>query len=707
MPASEALQGFRLSPQQRHLWSLQQDNATYACQAVVRWTGSLDSDCFQQALQQAIDRYDILRTSFPRRPGTKLPLQAIAEKGTPIWSEQDWTDFSADDRRDRLQVCLQSERQQSIELGQSFRVVRATLSERESWAILTLSGLCGDRRSLQLLLEAIAEAYESDGTSNDEDDEPVQYLQVSEWQNELLEEEEDDYWPQQLTPAPPVLLPLERAATLEFVPDLLTERLPEDITAQLRNLADAQNVEAADILLACWQVLLWKLTGETDAKLQLLADGRDDEELETVLGALAKWLPFRYQLQPSYQFTEVLERSHRKASEAREYQDGFDYIADENAGDADAIGFEWADAPRTLQAGANTIALEHQRVYSQRLKLALVCYQRDRDIALEFHYDTQRLLLSDIQRLKQQFLTLLNNALAHPDRPIDLLEILDDRDRHYLLQELNATEQEFAASEGIHVLFEVQAERYPDRVAVVGRDRSLTYSQLNQKANQLARHLQSLGVNSEAIVGISLLRSATTIVALLGVLKAGGAYLPLDPTLPVEAAAQRLEDAGAIALVSETRLTARVPESASQVIYLDGDDADAIAAHSNDNLPCQSQPNHLAYVLYTSGSTGTPKGVAIEHRHILNYLQAISSQLHLPEVAHFALVSTFAADLGNTVLFPALTSGGCLHVIPEEQVADAAALTAYFQEHPIDCLKIVPSHLAALLLSASPEALLP
>ncbi|MEO1134716.1 MAG: condensation domain-containing protein, partial [Cyanobacteria bacterium J06639_1] len=198
MPASEALQGFRLSPQQRHLWTLQQDNPVYACQTVVRWTGALDGDRLQQALQQVVNRYDILRTSFPRRPGTKLPLQAIAETASHIWEEQDWSELNSDDRSDRQQTCLQSERQQLIDLGQSLRVVWAILSEHESFLLVTLSGLCGDRRSLQLLVEAIADAYESNNTATDEEDEPVQYLQVSEWQNELLEAEEDDYWSQQV-----------------------------------------------------------------------------------------------------------------------------------------------------------------------------------------------------------------------------------------------------------------------------------------------------------------------------------------------------------------------------------------------------------------------------------------------------------------------------------------------------------------------------
>ncbi|WP_017328295.1 non-ribosomal peptide synthetase [Synechococcus sp. PCC 7336] len=709
LPAPQPLQGFRLSPQQQHLWTLQQQNSTYACQMVWRWTGSLQSDRLQRALQQVIDRYDILRTSFPRRPGTKLPLQAIAATVPPTWKECDWSELPQAEQIARQQACLQAEQQQLVEGGQSLRAVRASLSERESWLILTLSGLCGDRLSLQLLSRAIASAYELDGRAIEEDKDPVQYLQVSEWQNELLATEEDDYWPKQSAPTPPFPLPLERSATPTFVPSALVEQLSAETVTRLTVLARQQEVEVADVLLACWQVLLWKLTGETEGKLHLLADGRDEEELASVIGPLAKWLPLRYPLQPSYRFAEVLAQSQSSSTTAKEYRDSFGYASDKNeaATHGEGIGFEWASSSAPIRNGSTALALERQRVYSHRLKLALTCLHSDRGLTLEFHYDTQRLLLSDIQRLKQQFLALVEDALAHPDRPIDRLEILDDRDRHQLLQAFNQTEQSFAAIDGLHTLFEAQVEQYPDRVAVAGGGQQLTYSQLNPKANQLARHLQSLGVGPETIVGISLLRSPNAIVALLAVLKAGGAYLPLDPTLPVEAAAQRLQDAKAIALISQTRLAARVPDSVSAVVYIDGSDANTIATYPDDNLPCQNCATNLAYALYTSGSTGTPKGVAIEHRQMLNYLQAISTQLDLPAAAHFALVSTLAADLGNTVLFPALTSGGCLHVIPEAQVADAAALTAYFQQHPIDCLKIVPSHLAALLLSGTPEALLP
>ncbi|MEG4093098.1 amino acid adenylation domain-containing protein, partial [Microcoleus sp. Pol12B4] len=230
----------------------------------------------------------------------------------------------------------------------------------------------------------------------------------------------------------------------------------------------------------------------------------------------------------------------------------------------------------------------------------------------------------------------------------------------------------------------------------------ITYRELNDRANQLAHHLQNLGVEPEVVVGICLDRSLETIVGMLGILKAGAAYLPIDPATPADRKALMLEDARVQVLITQQRLAESLPKTQVNIVCIDTD----IPTVSASYTPRASSEN-LAYVIYTSGSTGTPKGVAIEHGQLLNYLYSIQEKLNLPSGASFATVSTFAADLGNTAIFPALCSGGCLHIVSQERATDPEALGEYFRRHSIDCLKIVPSHLAALLTSSQAESILP
>jgi amino acid adenylation domain-containing protein len=256
------------------------------------------------------------------------------------------------------------------------------------------------------------------------------------------------------------------------------------------------------------------------------------------------------------------------------------------------------------------------------------------------------------------------------------------------------------------LLFEEQVELTPDAIAVVFEDKQLTYRELNQRANQLAHYLRTLGVEPEVLVGICVERSLEMVVSLLSILKAGGAYLPLDPALPKESLAFRLIDAQVPILLTQKGLLKREEAQVQTVLYLDAD-WELIAQESSANPNSEVIPENLAYVLYTSGSTGQPKGVAIEHRQIVNYLHAILDKLQLPTGASFATVSTFAADLGNTAIFPALCTGGCLHIVSQELSTDPKALAEYFGHHPIDCLKITPAHLASLLASNASDSILP
>jgi len=254
-------------------------------------------------------------------------------------------------------------------------------------------------------------------------------------------------------------------------------------------------------------------------------------------------------------------------------------------------------------------------------------------------------------------------------------------------------------------LIEAQVDRTPDHVALVFEGQRLTYRELDHRANQLAHRLRGLGVGPDVRVGLFVERSLEMVTGILGILKAGGAYVPIDAAYPPERIAFMLADAGVTSLLTQQSLQARLPSDAPSVLCLDA--FDWTAADGPGRGAARARPDNLAYVIYTSGSTGRPKGVCIEHRNIVNYVLGVSERLRLEAGMKHATVSTIAADLGNTVIFPALATGGSLHVISQQRAEDQALLSEYFRREQIDVLKIVPSHLAALQTGHNPEHVMP
>jgi amino acid adenylation domain-containing protein len=262
-----------------------------------------------------------------------------------------------------------------------------------------------------------------------------------------------------------------------------------------------------------------------------------------------------------------------------------------------------------------------------------------------------------------------------------------------------------ALSACLHQLIEAQARRTPDRVALRFERESMTYRELERRAGRLAQHLRALGAGPDVLVGLFVERSLEMVVGILGVLKAGAAYVPMDASYPQERLAFMRSDAGLDLLLTQSRLLAGLPSGGAQVVLLDEFNWDE--AQETAQSDAGVAPEHLAYVIYTSGSTGRPKGVCIEHRNIVNYVLGVARRLQLEPGMSHATVSTIAADLGNTVIFPALATGGCLHVISRERAESQAMLAEYFEQERIDVLKIVPSHLAALQSGRHPEQVMP
>ncbi|MFE1744013.1 amino acid adenylation domain-containing protein [Coleofasciculus sp. H7-2] len=712
----QTINGFRLSPQQRYLWVLQQDSAAYCAQCAILIEGNLKIEVLEENWQQITNRHEILRTSFHREPGIKIPIQVVSDRiHVTSWYSINLSNCNSQEQEAKIEGILEEERRSistSEPAGSLLRASLITLSDDKHLLIVTLPSLCADSWTLKNLVQEISQGYAASLQGEEiAEEEIVQYVQFSEWQNQLLEDEDDltgkEYWKQQdFSILANFKLPLENkllGLPANFELNSIEYQIEPDLVAKITAIAQKYNISISAVLLACWKTLLWRLTRQPDIIVSTAFNGRKYEELEPALGLFAKFLPLCTHLEDSLIFSQLVQQVQQSVSDADKWQE---YFCREKIRNTDLaifpFGFEFEEQLNKYSAGDLSFSIYQQYVCCDRFKVKLSCVCRDDSLSAKFHYDASIIGIEAIQSLAEQFHTLVESAANNPETAISQLNILSDRSRHQLLVAFNNTQVDYPKIKCIHQLFEEQAERTPDNIAVIFENQQLTYRELNAGANKIAYHLQKLGVKPEVVVAICVERSPEMVMGMLGILKAGGAYLPLDPVMPTGRLALMLQDAQVPVLLTQKQFL-EIPQHSAKVLCLDTD-WETIPVESQNSI---QKPSNLAYVIYTSGSTGTPKGVAIEHQQLLNYLNGIINRLNLPAGASYAIASTFAADLGHTVVFPALCTGGCLHIVSQERATDPEALATYFQQHPIDCLKIVPSHLSALLTASNPAHILP
>ncbi|MBW4417620.1 MAG: amino acid adenylation domain-containing protein [Myxacorys californica WJT36-NPBG1] len=714
-------EGFQLSPQQKWVWRSQQLDPTfpYRVQGSILIEGHLNLDLFKQAFQCVVDRHEILRTRFVCLMGMTIPLQIIQNANQFSIVEHDLSHLSPSEQLIQIESKWHEIGQQSFDFEQGLIGFSSliTLSSARHILLINLSALNADSSTLVNLLQGVCDTY-SECLEDKSTRDPLQYADIAQWQTELLESDESQagkvFWQKlkfNTSDIPKLPLEQKEASQHSFNPQCLSLEISKPLEQKIIALSQSENVPVSTILLACWKTLIWRFNHQSHLVIGIAVNGRNYEELITAFGLLSKTIPLATNFATELEFSQVLQQVHQSVQDAKQWQEYFewkDVIQTEDAQEIEflPISFDFQELPK--KRCQNNLAFSIQKLcsYIDRFNLKLFCTQQNDSLNVEFHYDANAFNETDIQRLSEHFASLLESAVTHPKNSIAQLNLLNDRHRHQLLVEFNQTQANFVPYQCVHQRFEAQAEQTPDQIAIVFEDQRLTYRELNCRANQLAHYLQKLGVNSEVVVGICCDRSLDSIVALLGILKAGGAYLPLDPAMPTERRTRVLQDAKATVLLTQQSLVNQFGNFTQPIVCLDRD-FDLITQESSQNCISQTTSENLAYVIYTSGSTGAPKGVAIEHRQLLNYLDGILHQLALPKGAHFAMVSTFAADLGNTAIFPALCTGGCLHIISQQRSIDPEVLAQYCCNHSIDCLKIVPSHLSALLSCTYPEAILP
>jgi amino acid adenylation domain-containing protein len=710
---SDVIQGFRLSPQQKRLWSLQRDgkDQPYRAQCAVMIRGRLENAHMRIAIEQAVRGQEILRTSFRRLPGMTIPLQVIGESCRFQLTHYDWQELSPEDRATSLDKLWNEAQQAPFDLEQNgqLQLWLAGLGKEEHTLIVSLPAMYADAAGLCNLVAEISRCYEASIHGKTLADAPMQYADISEWQNELLEVEDGDagrtYWHQQdISSIATFKLPYQREVyeTGRAPSQLLSHTLSPILVQRIEALVGKYETSASVVLLTCWHILLGRLTARTSTVIGTALNGRKHKVLEGALGLLTKYLPIECALEAGSLFGDLLRQQQARVRKANIWQEKFSWesLNNETEGMTEdpffPFCFDYDERPASYAAGEVTFSIYRQYVCTERFHVQLSCVRSGAELSAEFHYDSALYNAADMSRLASEFQTLIESvADYHDEVRIGELEIVGEAERQQLLVQWNDSATSYSHDECIHKLFERQAAQTPTSVALVYEGQQLNYGELNGRANQLAHHLRRLAVGAEVQVGLCVERSLEMIVGVLGILKAGGAYVPLDPTYPRERLGFMLGDSGAPVLLTQQHLLDSLPPHQAQVVCLDTQ-WDEIGQASSDNSGTNVQVQNLAYVIYTSGSTGTPKGVLVTHQNLVHSTAARTAYYRNPP-SRFLLLSSFAFDSSVAGIFWTLCGGGTLVLPAEGLQRDVQVLVRAVQEQAVSHLLSLPSLHASML----------
>ncbi|WNG57629.1 amino acid adenylation domain-containing protein [Archangium gephyra] len=715
-----------LSFAQQRLWFLDQlepGSSLYNVPTVVKLTGVLDVGALERSFEELVRRHESLRTTF-RAEGGK-PVQVIARAPVLAFTVEDLSALPEAGREVEAKRRAEREAQRPFDLerGPLLRTTLLKLSEREHVLVLVMHHIVSDGWSMGILVRELVGLYEafSQGKPSPLAELPVQYADYAVWQRQWLEgavlEAQLGYWREQLEGAPPALeLPTDkpRPAVRTFRGEHRGFQWPRELQGAVRALAQKEGATPFMVLLAAFQVVLGRYAGQQDVSVGSPIANRTRAETEGLIGFFVNTLVLRAKLDGNATFRELLAQVREVTLGAYAHQDvPFEKLVEELEPERDLSRSPFFQVMFILQnAPEPVVSLPELRLeaagaggHTSKFDLTLEMVETVQGLAGGVSFNSGLFEAATVERLLGHLRVLVESAVSRPETRLGELRWMDEAEARQLLVEWNDTRAAMPVTT-LHALFEAQVERTPEALAVVSGASRLTYRELNRRANQLAWHLRELGVGPDVPVGLFLERSVEALVGLWGILKAGGAYVPLDPAFPAERLYAILEDSGARTLVTDSRLAEGLSGFGGAVVCLDSDAA-RLATRGEANPAPTAVPENLVYVIFTSGSTGRPKGVAIEHRQLVNYVEGVSRRLELPEGIRFASVSTLAADLGNTAVFPALCHGGALYLVSKESASDPAVLAGILQGGAVDGLKIVPAHLQALLDSPHPERVLP
>lgn len=715
VPQERASRFLPLSFAQQRLWFFDQwqpGSSVYNISRAIRFRGNLNVLALQSSLQEIIRRHEILRTTFVTQDGK--PSQVIKASSRWHLSLSRIQELSPSAREDEMQRIVGEETNRPFDLvrGPLLRTRLVQMDEAEHVFILVMHHIIADGWSVSVFLEELSALYAiyTQNTTSTLPELAIQYADFALWQRTWLQgdvlEKQLLYWKEQLGHVPTVLqlptdrprssLPTFRGAVYDF-------SFPKKLSEQIETVGMQEGATLFMTLLAAFQLLLARYSGQDMIVVGTSIANRTRTEVEKLIGIFFNTLALSTDLSGRPDFREILRRVRKVALDAYSHQDlPFEQLVDALHPERSLqyrplfqVLFELENAPRADLDFSGLIA-QPFGIESKTAKfdLALAMMKTEQGLQGSLEYNTDLFSVETIARMMGHFRVLLSGLVADPDQEVADIPLLSPAERHELLLLRNDTITSYPQDRCFHDLFEEQVTRTPDALAVECAGESLTYRELSRRSNQLAHYLQALGIQSGDRIGICMERAAEMLVGLVGIFKAGGAFLPLDQKFPRERQDFMLVDAQASLLLTQQRLAERFPTDAVRTLCLDTA-WPVIAQESEAPLLSVTTGSSLAYVIYTSGSTGKPKGVLIPHSGLINYLVWCAEAYGAMHGRGAPVQSSIAADAIFPSLFAPLLVGTCVILLPESGALEALSVALQAQGQ-FSFMKITPTQLEVL-----------
>ncbi|WP_054743048.1 non-ribosomal peptide synthetase/MFS transporter [Cellulosilyticum ruminicola] len=720
---------FPVSSAQRRIWfmhQMQPDSIEYNVPVAYTIKGDFNVTYCKEALNEVVQRHEILRTTFKEVDGE--PMQVIHQNQEVNFTFLDFSMEEASSEKDeKIDISIKQMVRQPFDLstGPLLRCMLVKVEENKHILAIVAQHSIIDSWSLDILKGEFAKSYLNKYTGQGEElpSLAIQYGDYSVWQQNRLKDVEGanllKYWVDKLKDKiPQIELPLdyERPPIRSEKGDNYLFKIEKEETKQINQAAAKNECTTFMYLLAAFQVLLYHYTNQERITVGTTVAVRPTPETEQLIGFFINNISFNTYIgdQPIFKvylqrvkeetlqmykkqevpFEKVVEQLHLKRDLSRTaiYQVMFSYLS--AAGNSDKI--QGLDSEVYLLGGSKATT-----------DLNLFVWEEDNRFHLNVEYSTQLFKKETIKRLADHYKKLVLELTQNPDIGIHEVNFLSDTEKEMMLQEEVHHVIRTDKSLTMHKLFEEQVVKTPDNIAITFEGKEVDYKTLNKKANQIAHHLVETGVQIGDCIGLFMDRSIEMIIGMLGVLKAGGTYVPLDTTYPAQRIEKIIKEANVKQVLTQRYLLGNIPEVEDIRLgcvdtLLQNEAENKIA---NLNLPITGE--HFMYVLFTSGSTGEPKGVMIKHRNYVSYIKAIMNRLEVKEPLQFAIITTFAADLGSVNIYAPLLSGGGVHIIAYEKATDVDWLAEYFKNNAIDAIKMVPSHFEALQIGEQAKYIVP
>ena len=682
---------YPVSYAQQRLWFLDQiepGTPFYNISYSLRLSGSLNVAALEQGINEVVNRHESLRTAFAMIDGE--PAQIISKCSNVPLPVIDLRGLAPPDAKKEVDSVAAEEANRPFDLSRSplLRALLLRLGEEDHCLLLSMHHIISDGWSIEVFNHEMFALLEvnSAGSETYLPDLPIQYIDYTIWQREWLQgevlEAQLAYWRRQLAGAPAMLdLPSDRARppVNSFRGASRGFNLPKPLSYKINALSQREEVTLFMMLLASFKVLLHRLSGQDRIVIGSPIANRTQVEVEQLIGFFVNTLVLHTDVSGDPSFRELLKRVKEVALGAYAHQDlPFEKLVEDLRPDRSTsysplfqVMFQLINLPVLNNQGdpeSGEENFERDEPYIEKgtakFDVGMDMWESPSGLAGGIEYSTDLFDDITIERILKHFETLLEGITSDPDQRISQLSLLTEAEANQLLKDWNNTIRDYPEEKCVHELFELQASRTPEAIALVCNDEEISYTDLNARANKLARYLRRAGVGPEVLVGIYVNRSIEMIVGLFAILKAGGAYVPLDPDYPKQRIALMLEDSRAQVLVTEEGLLEEISERHSKVICVDRD-SESIERESGENLDGGASPANLAYVIYTSGSTGKPKGVMITHKSLVNWTEMAKLHYGLAATDSILQFSTISFDTAVEEIFPCLTLGARLVVRPE------------------------------------------